>query len=164
MVAAAQAQETDRNLDEFGTGYIKYETHYGGGVLWLAATGPWGDGSENYTCSVSPVGMLVTVTHQYVMGTRIAAVSDITIGGVFDNYSNCFTYTLSNAAIDDHGPTPPGDYPEFQDENCDTGTSVYGAWGSVDDITMSIYSPTDIECTIPVHDTSWGQIKSMYRD
>jgi hypothetical protein len=164
MVASAQAQETDRDLDEFGTGYIKYETKYGGGMLWLSATGPWGDGSENYTCTVSPTGMTVTVTHQYVMGTRIAAVSDITIFGVFDNYSNCFSYTLSNAAIEGVGATTPAGYPVYQDENCDTGTSVYGAWGSVDDITLAIYSPTDVECTIPVEETTWGQIKSMYKD
>jgi hypothetical protein len=164
MVAAAQAVETDRNLDTFGTGYIKYETHYGGGVLWLSATGPWGDGSEDYTCTIGAVGMTVTVTHQYILGTRTAAVSDITIGGVFDNYSNCFTYTLTNAAIEGFGATVPAGYPDYQDENCDTGTSVFGAWGSVDDITLAIYSPTDVECTIPVHDTSWGQIKSMYKD
>lgn len=90
MVAAAQAQETDRDIDEFGYGYVKYETNYGGGSLWLSGSGPWGDGSEDYTCTIGPVGMKVTVTHLYEAGVRVAAVSDITIRGVFDNYSNCF--------------------------------------------------------------------------
>lgn len=164
MVAAAQAQEIDRDLDEFGTGFIKYETHYGDGVMWLSGNGPWGDGSEDYICTISPVGMTVTSTHQYVLGSRIAVVSDITVGGVFDNYDNCFTYTLSNAAIENAGSAVPANYPDFLDENCDTGTSVFGAWGTVDDITLSIYSPTDVECAIPVSNTNWGQIKAMYKD
>jgi len=164
MVASAKAVEIDRDMDVNGTGWVKYETQYGGGVMWLSAGGPWGDGSEDYTCTVSPVGMTVTVTHSFVLGTWLGAVSDITVGGVFDNYDNCFTYTLSNAAIEGFGATVATDYPDYQDENCATGTSVFGAWGSVDDITLAIYSPTDVECTIPVNETSWGQIKSMYKD
>lgn len=41
---------------------------------------------------------------------------------------------------------------------------MYGAWGSVTDITLIIFSPTDPECIIPVQDATWGQIKSMYTD
>jgi hypothetical protein len=132
--------------------------------MWLSGTGPWGDGSEDYTCTIYPGGMTVTVTHQFVMGTRISAVSDVTVGGVVDNYNNCFVYTLTNAAIMGFGAAPPAGYPEYQDEYCATGTSVFGAWGSVDDITLAIYSPTDPECRVPTEEVTWGQIKQLYTD
>ncbi len=85
--------------DEDGTGYIKYRTVYGGGTMWLDDNGPWGDGSEDYIADISDAGMVVTSTHLYVLGTRTGVVSDITVQGVFTNYSNCFTYALSNAVI-----------------------------------------------------------------
>lgn len=164
MVSGAQAVKIDEDLDGTGTGYIKYKTIYYGNTLWLSGSGPWGDGSEDYTCTIGPGGMTVTVTHQYVLGNRVAAVSDITVGGQFDNYSNCFSYTLSNAAILGAGAAPAADFPAYQDENCDTGTSVFGAWGDVDDITLVIYAPDDPECTIPVRESTWGHIKSIYND
>jgi hypothetical protein len=34
--------------------------------------------------------------------------------------------------------------------------------GIVSDITLIIYSPSDPECTVPVENTTWGHIKSMY--
>ncbi len=149
-------------IDEYGTGYIKYKTVYGGGTMWLSSTGSWGD--EDYTADVNETGMVVTSTHQFVMGTRTGVVSDITVRGVFVNYSNCFAYTLSNAVIWGAGTEPAADYPEFLDANCDSGTMGFGAWGDVDDIFLAIYAPTDPECTIPVQEATWGHVKSLYRD
>jgi hypothetical protein len=150
--------------DENGTGYIKYRTVYGGGTMWLDDNGPWGDGSEDYIADIGNAGMVVTSTHLFVMGTKTGVVSDITVQGVFRDYSNCFTYALSNAVILGVAGSPATDYPEFLDVNCDSGNMSLGAWGDVDDIILSIYAPDDPFCTIPVQDATWGQIKSMYKD
>jgi hypothetical protein len=150
--------------DSTGTGYIKYRTVYGGGTMWLDRNGPWGDGSEDYIADIGDAGMIVTSTHLFVMGTKTGVVSDITVQGVFRDYSNCFTYALSNAVILGVGAAAPTGYPEFLDVNCQSGVMNLGAWGDIDDIVLSIYAPDDPFCTIPTKAATWGQIKSLYSE
>ena len=147
-----------------GTGYIKYRSVYGGGTMWLSKDGPWGDGSEDFVGDVGDAGMVVTSTHLYVGGVRTGIVADFTIQGQFTDYSNCFTYTLSNGVSEGAGAAPPPDYPEFIDDNCQAGTLNQGSWGAIDDMMLSIHAPNDPHCTIPVEEVTWGQIKSMYQD
>jgi hypothetical protein len=54
----------------------------------------------------------------------------------------------------------PGGYPDFLDPtSCSTGVLTQGAWGTATQITVVIYG----DCTVPVNDATWGQVKSLYK-
>lgn len=139
-----------------GTGTVEYDTYYDGGMLWLGASGPWGD--EDYDVVVDY--FRVSSTHLYLADVLQSVVSDVTIFGSFTNYINCMTYTIANAAI--YGNTAqvgplPADYPGFTDAACAAGPQT-GAWGNTEEITLLIY-PT---CEIGVEESSWGAVKARF--
>ncbi len=147
--------------DANNTGEVTYRTEYTGGLFWFSKDGPWGDGSEDYTGVIDI--FTATTTYLYVNGDVLGIRSNITTTGQFDNYSDCFEYTINNTAFfgdtDTVGPLP-GDFPEFMDDTCVTGTRTRGGWGSVTEIALRILG----NCTVATQETTWGAVKALYED
>lgn len=147
--------------DANNTGEVTYRTEYTGGLFWLSKDGPWGDGSEDYAGVIDI--FTATTTYLYVNGDVLGIRSNVTTTGQFDNFSDCFEYTINNTAFfgdtDTVGPLP-GDFPEFMDDTCVTGTRTRGGWGSVTEIALRILG----NCTVPTQDTTWGAVKALYED
>jgi hypothetical protein len=147
-------------VDGSGTGDRVYQTEYAGGMFWLSANGPWGDGSENYS------GMLdlfsVETTYKFVGGTLLGIRSNVTMSGHFLGYDNCLNYVITNASqfgdTDANGPLPAA-FPPFLDSNCQDNVITRGAWGDVTHIAMQITGP----CIVKTQDTTWGEVKALYK-
>jgi hypothetical protein len=146
--------------DANGTGEVTYRTEYTGGRFWMSKNGPWGDGSEDYSGLVDL--FQVTTTYMFVENDLLGIRSNVTTQGTFDNYGDCFEYTINNAAFygdtDLVGPLPAG-FPAFMDSSCQTGTRARGGWGSVTEIALRIRG----DCTVPTQDTTWGAVKALYQ-
>lgn len=144
-----------------GTGDVMYLTKYNGGTFWLSKSGPWGDGIDDYTGTVGITSVLST--HQFVGGTRVGVRSNVTVSGQFDNYQDCFVYTITNATFEGFPPmTFPANYPGFILSSCVPGGS--GGWGTATQVTLTTLDATDPECNVPVQESTWGQVKSMYAE
>jgi hypothetical protein len=147
--------------DVNGTGEVTWRTEYSGGQFWFSADGPWGDGSEDYTGVIDI--FTATTTYLFVDGDVLGIRSNIVTSGQFDNFSDCFEYTINNTAFfgdtDTVGPLPL-DFPEFVDNNCQEGTRTRGGWGSVTEIALRILG----ECTVATEETTWGAVKSLYSE
>jgi hypothetical protein len=150
------AQETGRNLDGNGTGWIDYETNYDGGNFWLASTGPWGDGSMDYTGSLTYYN--VSTRLSLVNGVPVGKTSNVFFTGVFDEM-DCWDCTLefviSNALMvweSTSGQPRPDDYPDFL---CGaTDGELYDAC-CINAMINCIKVDTD--------ESTWGAIKQLYR-
>ncbi|MDH3198120.1 MAG: hypothetical protein OEO21_07750, partial [Candidatus Krumholzibacteria bacterium] len=51
----------------------------------------------------------------------------------------------------------PADYPDFL-VNCAVDNGSDGHWGDLTDLTLTVRG-----CEVPVEETSWGAVKSIYR-
>jgi hypothetical protein len=143
--------------DLSGTGLVTYETVYDEGTFFLAGSGPWGDGSEDYTGVIFT--FVNTSTHEYIGGQLTQVVSNVVISGIFDGYADCMDFIISNSFT--VGTTPdagaPADYPEFMDPNCGF-TPMAGAWGVVPTIRLTIRG----DCTVEETEASFGTLKSRW--
>jgi hypothetical protein len=153
-IAASPTLISD-SRDVSGTGSVIYITQYDEGTFFLDSSGPWADGSESYTGIV--LTFENTSTHQYVLGDLVAVTSNVTIYGMFDGYSDCMQFVLSNSATLGSSPDPkPADYPDFMDDFCGSGTQI-GAWGVVPTITLTIQG-----CSVDNDATSFGTLKTRW--
>lgn len=150
------SQVVDNNLDMNGNGTIVFTTEYGGGTFWFSKDGPWGDSVNDLTGTINDLTRITTL--QYVAGNPVAAVENVNTNGEFDD-SNCVLRFVINNNVGlgdtDSNPPLPADYPPFLDLNCGA-TRNDGSWGDVRDIVLDIF------CPVPVEETSWGHVKSMY--
>ena len=144
-----------------GTGDVTYRTEYSGGLFWMSKNGPWGDGTEDYTGTIGR--FIVTTTYMFVNNQVLGIRSNVTTTGTFDNYDDCFEYTINNTAFygdtNTSGPLPAG-FPSFMDNYCQLGTRTRGGWGSVTEIALRILG----DCTVPTQDSTWGAVKALYQD
>ena len=151
--------------DTNGNGFVKYSTDYTGGTLWLSKAGPWGHNQIDFTATITLFN--VTSTHHYAGWQLVNIVSDIIFTGMFDppvEEEQCFEYVLSNGAITGStgmGMTLPAGYPPFLDYyTCPTGTVALGAWGTAEDISLTIYG----DCTVATEPSTWGKVKSLFAE
>jgi hypothetical protein len=143
--------------DGNGTGEVTYRTVYGGGFFWLSKAGPWGDNTVDYLGTLD--SFIATATYQYVFGQLLGIRSNVTTIGHFDDFAQCFEYTINNAAFlgsTDMSPQP-ANYPDFLDA-CVSGFLTRGGWGSVTQISMRLFG-----CQISVEPATWTAAKSLYR-
>ncbi|MDI6808925.1 MAG: hypothetical protein QME66_08095 [Candidatus Eisenbacteria bacterium] len=136
-----------------GTGPVTYTSSFNGGTFNLNP-GPWGSGSGTLNTT------LVISTVQFVMiggvSTPVASRANVTSSGMFEGGCT-LTFVIANGI--GVGETPmirPAAYPPFIDTSCEP-TRIYGTWGDVSQITMSI------DCGTPAESQSWGAVKSLYR-
>ncbi|HEU4366577.1 MAG TPA: hypothetical protein VFT13_14065, partial [Candidatus Krumholzibacteria bacterium] len=52
----------------------------------------------------------------------------------------------------------PADYPDYRDANCNAGPTD-GHWGDIRDLTVSVTG-----CAVSTEQSTWGGVKSLYRD
>jgi hypothetical protein len=154
-VDATGAVETGRSMDEYGSGYISYTTHYDGGQFWLSKDGNWGDGVTDLTGTLSHYTVITMVT--YYFGEMVGATSNITADGIFDNCPmgrSVLRFIISNASLDWHpsfGTPMPANYPPFL---CGAPTG---------ELFFVCCVVIEIGPAVPVDNLSWGAIKSLYR-
>ena len=146
--------------DANGTGEVTWRTHYGGGSFWFGSTGPWGNG-QDYTGILT--SFIATTTYQFFNGSLLGIRSNITTYGEFDGFDeSCMEYSINNATFfgdtDNNGPLP-ADYPPFMDSSCQLGTRTRGGWGSVTQVTILVTG-----CTVPVEETTWTQVKTLFHE
>ncbi|MBD3179938.1 MAG: hypothetical protein GF417_10235 [Candidatus Latescibacteria bacterium] len=153
--AVLNAEDIDGN----GDGYREYITHYNGGKFWLSGAHIWGD--EDYYGTLDYYRVTSTMTIQG--GQVVGIVSNVYFTGVFDDYAGCaIDYTIASAIrvwASDSGDPKPADYPPFICSVDQTGG--YGSDGELFDgccITCNISCETDAE------KSSWGAVKSFYRE
>jgi hypothetical protein len=130
---------------------------YVGGFVWLSGSGPWANGDAQYTGVITNYTEFETV--QFTNFARIAAVSNVQATADFDGYDNCMNFAVGN--MQDVNNTDmmmkPADYPDFLDSNCDA-TPMMGSWWDMFTLTLTITG-----CAVETEETTWGQVKSLYR-
>jgi hypothetical protein len=138
-----------------------YHASYAGGALWLSMDGPWGNG-EDYTAYPLVDGYAATITYHYLPGGKLEGIETV-FNASFQlvGYESCAYVFLEQVSYqgDTDGDDFPDDYPELLDGACAPGPAA-GAWGTASDITFSLF---DSVCTLSTEETSWGQVKAMYR-
>jgi hypothetical protein len=148
------AVETGRFFDAYGTGWIDYATNYVGGQFWLSGSYLWGDGSGDYTGTITYFNVGARVS--YVRGTPVGVSSNIFLTGSFDGCANCsIEYAISNALLvwQTGYETPmPVNYPAF---------SCGASSGELFDACCIV---AKIYCSpISTESSTWGGIKALYR-
>lgn len=147
---------TGDTRDANGTGFVTYVTDYDDGTFSLDASGPWGDGSEDYTGAVFTFQN--TSTHQYFENNLIGVVSNVIVYGIFDGYADCMEFVLSNSATIGSFPDAlPAGFPAFMDPFCGFSPTV-GAWGTVPTIRLTITG----NCSVKSDEASFGTLKSRW--
>ena len=156
--------------DGNGDGEVTWRTYYEGGRFWFSQNGPWSsDNLVDFTGDIHE--FTATTTYQYAFGGQLIGIrTNITTIGHFDQLDPrwdeaCMVYEINNSAFfgtTDQGPKPP-EFPMFLDPAaCPIKTLLtpeLGGWGDVTHIALSID-----DCTVPVRETTWGEIKSIYSE
>jgi hypothetical protein len=146
------------NVDGSGNGNRTYMKTYVGGYVWLSGSGPWANGDAQYTGAITSYTEFETI--QYSNNMRIAAVSNVQATATFDGYDNCMNFAVGNMADVNNTDMmmKPMDYPAFlESANCDP-TGTMGAWWDMFTLTLTITG-----CTVDTHDSTWGEVKALYR-
>ncbi len=136
--------------------YVDYATDYDGGQFWLTRNGPWSDGLADLTGNVTAYHVATTVT--LYNGVPVGQTSNVTLTGYFTNCPeshNCVVeWAIANAIKiwDTNSISPrPANYPPFL---CSANA---GELFDACCIQLSIH------CAVPVEESTWGTIKSMYQ-
>jgi hypothetical protein len=150
----AGAVETARHFDGSGNGWIDYATNYSGGQFWLSGNHLWGDGTTDYTGTLTYYNVGARVS--YVGWQPVGVTSNIFLTGVFDSCPSChFEYAISNALLvwQTGYPAPmPATYPPFL---CN---------GPSGEFFTACCTVAKIHCTpISTESSTWGGMKALYR-
>ena len=149
-----------------GNGHRAYLIAYVGGTIWLDGAGPWGGGDPSYNGVIDTY--METRTEQYADGNLVGANSNHNVSAHIVGYpADCVAFAIGNGVlIGDTDPNlipvtdtnvKPADYPDFLQANCAVG-GADGHWGDLTDMTLTVQG-----CLVPVEETSWGAVKSIYR-
>ena len=147
------AVESGRYFDEFGNGWIDYETNYLGGEFWLSKDHSWGDGVNDITGTLIYYNVGTRVS--YAVGQPVGATSNIFFSGLFDGCpDHILEYVITNAMQvwrSDSGSPRPGNYPDML-----CGASN----GELFDVCCITANIREI---VAVEESSWGEIKEHYK-
>jgi hypothetical protein len=149
-------QSVQDNRDLSGTGSVVFTNVFNGGTFFLSMNGPWGDGLNDLTGTVLTTQSIVTVV--YVNNVPVQSRLNVDSSGLFDGSDCVLRYVISNGigGGDTDLLPKPANYPAFLDPNCNP-TRQYGSWGDIQQISMLI------DCPVPVRESTWGTIKTLYR-
>ena len=149
--------------DSTGTGEATWRAVYTGGFFWMAGDGPWAPaGASEYHGTIDD--LISTLTFVYSDGLLVEVRAVTELSGRFDPTrwdGSCVTYTLSDVTyVGSTNQEPkPSDYPAFMAPDCGPWPQETGAWGEVSAISVDV-----VDCTeTPVRKTTWGEIRTMYR-
>jgi len=165
-------------VPKFGaSGQEVWKIDYAPGALFVigSAGNPWNGGDPSYTGVMDYYFEMRTV--QYSNNKITGAVSDHAFGAHIQGYNdNCMEWAIANGAL--IGATPPGlppfdyaalpnpplsvksaAYPGFPGPGCALLPTGVGHWENIGDITMTITG-----CVVGTQPSTWGNVKSMYRN
>jgi hypothetical protein len=148
-------------VDGNGNGTKIWKVTYTGGYCWLDGAGPWAGGDASYMANIDT--WIAIVTETYSNFVEVGTTRNHNATATFVGYNQeCMSLTISNTEKlgDTTGGPLPANYPDFWDwfVCADVGTAGPGEWGDVSGITFSI-----LGCTVGTHNSSWGEVKAMYR-
>jgi hypothetical protein len=150
-------------VNGLGNGIKIWKVTYSGGYCWLDGAGPWAGGDPSYLANITTWNAIVTETYSNFV--EVGTVRNHDARAVFVGYDqNCMSLSVTNTeklGDTNGGPLAPN-YPDFWNwTTCtDIGTAGPGEWGDVDSITYTI-----LGCEpLPVTPTTWGAVKSRYRN
>jgi len=150
------AVESARSIDENGNGWIDYTTNYTGGNFWLASTGPWGDGSTDYTGYLTYYNVSTRVS--YIGGQVVGKSSNVMFTGNFDEmdcYDCTLEFVIANALMvweSTSSDPKPADYPDF----------LCGATDG--ELFDACCIDAVINCLmVDAEESTWGAVKQLYR-
>jgi len=156
------------------TGNAIYQIDYTGGYVTLGGPGnPWNGGDAVYTGTITTYTEIRTI--QYVSGKIVGATSDHAVTAQIQGYpQSCVTWGIGNGVLrgGDAGATPlplnlgilnvarsPG-YPDYPSASgCVLSPNGPGHWDDIRDLTISVTG-----CSVATEPTTWGAVKSKYRD
>lgn len=151
-------------VDGLGNGIKIWRATYTGGYCWLDGAGPWAGGDASYLANITTWNAIITETYSNFQ--EVGTVRNHDARATFVGYGlTCMTLSISNGAkIGDTAKTGPlpAAYPDFWywSPCTDIGTAGPGEWGKVDSITFTV-----LGCeTVAVEPTTWGAVKSLYRN
>jgi hypothetical protein len=142
-----------------GTGQKEYKLIYNGGYVTLGGPGmPWDGGDASYTGVVTTYEEFRTIL--YVAGSMVGSVSDHSVKAAIQGYNDtCVAWGVGNGVWRGNTPTAkPAAYPSFHDANCNVAGAT-GHWSDTRDLTISVSG-----CSVAVEQSTWGAVKSLYRD
>ena len=142
-----------------GDGQMIYKKTFTDGTFTMNGTGEaWDGGDATYTGVINFYSETTTII--FASFQRVNAVTNITWSGYFDGYEYpCVQWAANGATLGDtsDGSALPAGFPPFVNpDDCSLGRT-HGIWWQNSDVTMTIYG-----CTIPVEETTWGNIKALY--
>lgn len=142
-------------VNQWGYGTRTYQTFYDGGQFLLDAAGPWGDGWNDVTGSIT--SYLVVTTMTFVGGQVVGATSNVSFTGYFSECpqaNGCaIEFGIANATrvwMSGQGTMPAG-YPAFL---CN---ATLGELFDACCVTISI------QCTVGAEEATWGSLKGLFR-
>ncbi len=137
-----------------GNGIRIYQTAYDGGQFWLAGDGVWTDADVELYGDIYDYLVVSTIT--YSGGEIVAAVSNITFNGVFNDCPEenacVIEFAIANAALvwmTGYDWAMPANFPTFL---CGDSGELF----ATSDITLGI------DCAVATQAASWSDIKSLY--
>jgi hypothetical protein len=142
-----------------GDGQKIYKKTFSGGTFTMNGAGEaWDGGDATYTGVINFYSETTTIIFSNFQ--RVNAVTDITWSGYFNGSGYpCVQWAANGATLGDtsDGSTLPTGFPPFVNPvDCGLGRT-HGIWWQDSDVTMTIYG-----CTIPVEESTWGNIKALY--
>jgi hypothetical protein len=114
-------------------------------------------------------------TIQVASGKIVGAVSDHSVSAHIQGYpESCVAWAIGNGVL--RGGTPPGvpvpfnypvlqsvkgaGYPDYPTPGCVlVAAGVAGHWDDIRDLTLTVEG-----CAVPVQPSTWGAVKSLYRN
>jgi len=154
------------------TGNYTFLISYSGGYFYLGGPGnPWNGGDAVYTGIIDSYTEIRTI--QTAGGKIVGAVSDHAVNAHLQGYpQTCIAWAIGNGVLrGGDAPSLPlpfdygvlqsaksSAYPDYHDSSCTPGNGP-GHWDDIRDLTLSITG-----CTVATEPTTWGAVKSKYRD
>jgi len=147
-----------------------YLLTYAGGYITLGGPGnPWNGGDAVYTGTIDTYNEVRTV--QYVGGKIVGAVSDHSVSAHIVGYSqSCVAWAIGNGVL--RGTTPnalfsapplqsvkPAGYPDYPNTTCTLLPVGIGHWDDIRDLTLTVQG-----CAVATQPSTWGSVKSLYRN
>ena len=144
-------------VDANGNGQRIFQITYAGGMIELGGTGPWAGGDAQYVGIIDNYSEFRTV--QYQSNMVVGSVSNHNVSAHLQGYTaSCITWGIGNGAWLGMSPNAkPANYPDYRDGNCNPGPTM-GHWGDFRDLTISVQG-----CAVSTEESTWGGVKSIYR-
>jgi hypothetical protein len=155
------------------TGNFTYMITYSGGYVTLGGPGnPWNGGDAVYTGNITTYIEIRTI--QTSAGKIVGAVSNHNVSASLQGYTDsCVSWAIGNGVL--RGGTTPSlplplnygvlqsvksaGYPDYPNAACALVPGQPGHWDDIRDLTLSITG-----CSLAVQPSTWGAVKSLYRN